>query len=143
MANVSNPELSAVYEQIRSDANDTNWCVFGYEGNNIVLQNQGTGGLSELAACFQDDQAQYAYLRVISGDSESKRAKFVFISWCGVGVGALKRAKMSVHKASVKTVIKAFSVETHAENQSELDEEELMTKVRKSGGADYSGNKSA
>lgn len=82
--------------------------LFGYEGNNkIVLQGKGEGGLSELAAKFVDDQAQYAYLRVVTGDQESKRTKFVFVSWCGAGVGALKRAKMSVHKADIKKVIKA------------------------------------
>ena len=81
--------------------------ALGYEGNaKIVLQGKGSGGLSELTSEFKDDQCQYAYLRVISGDSESRRTKFVFISWCGEQVGALKRAKMSVHKASVKTVIK-------------------------------------
>lgn len=73
-----------------------------------MLQDKGTGGLEELASRFADDQAQYAYIRVISGDQESRRTKFVFVSWCGESVGALKRAKMSVHKASVKQVIKVL-----------------------------------
>jgi hypothetical protein len=86
--------------------------LFGYEGttNKIVSQGKGEGGLAELVEQFADDQAQYAYLRVVSGDSESKRTKFVFISWCGPSVGALKRAKMSVHKADVKKVIKVSFV---------------------------------
>ncbi|KYR02504.1 actin binding protein [Tieghemostelium lacteum] len=143
MANVSNPELSAAYQEVLKDAFDTNWCVFGYEGaQNIVLQGKGNGGLEELKAQLHDDQCQFAYLRVIAGDSESKRAKFVFISWCGDHVGALKRAKMSVHKASVKTVITNFAIEIHATKQEELVEEDIMTKVIKSGGANYSGNTS-
>jgi hypothetical protein len=73
-----------------------------------VLQDKGAGGLDDLASRFADDQAQYAYIRVISGDQESRRTKFIFISWCGESVGALKRAKMSVHKASVKQVIKVL-----------------------------------
>lgn len=50
----------------------------------------------------------YGYLRVVSGDSESKRSKFVFISWVGEKVGPLKRAKVSVHKASVKQIIQVI-----------------------------------
>ena len=81
--------------------------MFGYEGNaKIVLQGKGEGGLSELVGNLQADQAQFGYLRVISGDSESKRAKFVLLTWCGQNVGALKRAKISVHKASVKNILK-------------------------------------
>lgn len=81
--------------------------MLSYEGNNALkVTGKGSGGLGELVGQFQDAEAQYAFLRVVSGDAESRRAKFVLISWCGEGVGALKRAKMSVHKASVKTVFK-------------------------------------
>eukprot|EP01117_Protostelium_nocturnum_P018955 TRINITY_DN805_c0_g1_i1.p1 TRINITY_DN805_c0_g1~~TRINITY_DN805_c0_g1_i1.p1 ORF type:complete len:143 (-),score=48.69 TRINITY_DN805_c0_g1_i1:90-518(-) len=140
MADVSNPALAEAYQEVRSDQNDTQWVVYGYEGNAITVQAKGTGDLDELKTHLQDDQAQYAFLRVTSGDSESKRAKFVFISWCGEGVGALKRAKMSVHKASVKTVVKDFGIELHATSQSDLDASELAQKVKKASGADYSGN---
>jgi hypothetical protein len=149
----------------------------GYESNTkVVLTGKGEGGLAELLENLSDDASQYGYLRVITGDNESRRTKFVFVSWCGANVGALKRAKMSVHKASVKTIIKVlpltsnpsvldcdlteicsnfysevllltyfnqdFAVEVHAEHKDELNEEALLTKVRKAGGADYSGNKS-
>lgn len=97
-------------------------------------------GLDELKSNLEDDQVQYGYLRVTSGDSESKRAKFVFISWVGERVGPLKRAKVSVHKASVKQIIQAYAIEVHAEKQDELEESEILSKVRKAGGADYSGN---
>ncbi len=97
--------LSAT-ELARNDVSIQYRVVYGYEGNNkIVVQGSGSGGLEELKGILQDDQVHYGYLRVVSGDSESKRAKFVFISWVGEKVGALKRAKVSVHKASVKQVI--------------------------------------
>jgi len=141
MADVSDSELKAAYEDVRTDASETNWVVFGYEGNTkIVKVGSGSGGLEELKAVLADDQVQYGYLRVVSGDSESKRAKFVFISWVGEKVGPLKRAKVSVHKANVKSIIQSFGVEIHAEKQEELDAEEIMNRVKKAGGADYSGN---
>eukprot|EP01110_Echinostelium_bisporum_P013258 TRINITY_DN8702_c0_g1_i1.p1 TRINITY_DN8702_c0_g1~~TRINITY_DN8702_c0_g1_i1.p1 ORF type:complete len:145 (+),score=76.54 TRINITY_DN8702_c0_g1_i1:63-497(+) len=140
MADVSNPELAASYAEVRSDANDTNWVVFGYEGNAIVVIGKGSGDVEEMKGVLAEDQVAYGYLRVISGDNESKRAKFVFVSWVGERVSPLKRAKVSVHKANIKSIIQSFAVEVHAENAGELNESEIMTKVRKSGGADYSGN---
>lgn len=143
MCDVSDPALAEAYADVRDDKTETDWAVFQYEGNNkIVLQAKGSGGISELVGQLDENSSQYAFLRVISGDSESRRAKFVFISWCGEGVGALKRAKMSVHKASVKTVVRDFAIEIHATSLDELSEEEIVGKVRKAGGADYSGNTS-
>ncbi|PRP88500.1 hypothetical protein PROFUN_03217 [Planoprotostelium fungivorum] len=140
MADVSDPELAQAYQEVRQDSNNTDWVVYGYEGNAIKVQAKGSGDLDAVKSHFQDDQAQYAFVRVTSGDAESKRAKFVFISWCGEGVGALKRAKMSVHKASVKSVVKDFGIELHATTQADLNAEELAQRVKKASGADYSGN---
>ncbi|KAM9954168.1 hypothetical protein ACTFIR_009307 [Dictyostelium discoideum] len=144
MADVSSPELKAAYDEVLADSNDTNWCLFKYEGKNkIVLAGKGSGGFAELAQEInQPSERLYAYLRVVSGDDESKRSKFVFISWCGEEVGALAKANVSVHKASVKQVIKNIGVEVHYTVAEDVNEDELMTKVRKSSGADYSGNKS-
>eukprot|EP01097_Dermamoeba_algensis_P008532 TRINITY_DN5728_c0_g1_i1.p1 TRINITY_DN5728_c0_g1~~TRINITY_DN5728_c0_g1_i1.p1 ORF type:complete len:145 (-),score=23.71 TRINITY_DN5728_c0_g1_i1:130-564(-) len=143
MVDVSDPTIADAVKAVLSDANDTNWLVLGYEGNTIKVVGSGAGGLEELRSHLQDDQCQFAYLRVISGDSESKRAKFVFISWCGESVSALKRAKMSVHKSDIKKVITNYGVEIHATSTDDLSEELLMAKIKKAQGADYSGNTSA
>eukprot|EP01114_Cavostelium_apophysatum_P016869 TRINITY_DN488_c0_g1_i1.p2 TRINITY_DN488_c0_g1~~TRINITY_DN488_c0_g1_i1.p2 ORF type:complete len:168 (-),score=50.60 TRINITY_DN488_c0_g1_i1:132-569(-) len=143
MCDVSAPELAEAYQEIRKDSNETNWILLGYEGNTkIVLKGKGTGGVSEMAQQLGEDEAAYGYLRIITGDNESRRTKFVFLSWCGPNVGALKRAKMSVHKADIKKILKEYAVEVHATSAEELDEESINQKVRKAGGADYSGNKS-
>ncbi|KAK5581766.1 hypothetical protein RB653_003344 [Dictyostelium firmibasis] len=144
MADVSSPELKAAYDEVLLDSSETNWCLFKYEGKNkIVLAGKGSGGFAELAQELdQPEERLYAYLRVTSGDEESKRSKFAFISWCGDKVGPLAKANVSVHKASVKQVIKNIGVEFHYTTKEDIDEEELMTKIRKSSGADYSGNKS-
>jgi len=55
--------------------------------------------------CCKDDERLYGFIRVDTGDEMSKRVKFVLVTWVGVNVGALKRAKMSIDKSVVKTVI--------------------------------------
>ena len=139
MADVSDPQLNAAYQDVRKDSTPTTWAVFGYQGksNKIVVQATGSSGWEEFVAAFKDDEAQYGFYRFITGDSESKRAKFLFVSWVGANVGRLVRARVSVHKANVKEIIRDYAAEVHAEERAELDEEKVRDKVVKAGGAAY------
>jgi len=47
------------------------------------------------------------------------------------------KAKVSVHKATLKEVVRDFAVEIQAEEHVDLDEDTVMGQVRKAGGADY------
>ena len=51
-----------------------------------------------------DDARVYGYIRVETGDEMSRRAKFVFITWIGKSLSALKKAKVSTDKAFVKQI---------------------------------------
>ena len=108
------------------------------DGKALELRGTGSGGLADMAGSFEDDQPMYGYLRITVGDEESIRQKFVLVTWCGPGVKALKKAKMSVHKASFKEVVREFSVEMHYTEQGEVDPEEVRQRVIASGGANYS-----
>ncbi len=94
-----------------------------------------------MAGHFKDDACQFCYVRVTTGDEESKRAKFIFAAWTGPSAGILRKAKMSVHKASVKSIFKDFAVETHFSGQDDVDERKLIETVVKAGGANYNGQK--
>merc|ERR1712169_125295 len=88
MADVSDSRLADAYAAVRSDSDPTTWAVAGYDKDakdKIVLEATGTGSLDELAGHFHEDACQFAYLRVTTGDEESKRAKFVFIAWTPQG----------------------------------------------------------
>jgi len=138
MADCSDPAIKDAYNDVRNDKTATNWALFKYEGKKkIVFSAKGDGDLSELAGHFNDDEAAFAFLRVTTGDEESKRAKFVLVSWCGEKVGSLARANMSVHKASVKEICRDFAVERHYTEKSEIDAAALLADVNKAGGAAY------
>ncbi len=113
---------------------------FVYEGNNkIVAGPKGSGGLEELQSQFSENECAYAYTRVTTGDSESRRAKFVFIAWGGDSAKVLLKAKMSVHRASLKEVVKEFAVEIFASDADDLTPERVTATVVKAGGANYHG----
>eukprot|EP01088_Endostelium_zonatum_P021630 TRINITY_DN8674_c0_g1_i1.p1 TRINITY_DN8674_c0_g1~~TRINITY_DN8674_c0_g1_i1.p1 ORF type:complete len:144 (-),score=34.69 TRINITY_DN8674_c0_g1_i1:60-491(-) len=140
MANVSDPAIQDAYNNIQSDSNPQTYVILGYSNpTTLSVTAQGEGDLNEATSNFADDQCQFAYIRVTTGDEESKRAKFVLLSWIGENAKVMQKAKMSVHKASVKSVFRNISVEFQASERDELNPEKLIAHVRKAGGANYNG----
>jgi len=117
------------YEQVRKPGGD-NWLIAGYEGNNIVVQLTGGGGVNELVGNLADDQVQYAYLKVEIEQDGSIRTKFVLIAWIGESVSPLKKGKASVDKPTLKTVIKDFAIELAVSEREDLNEQKLITKIK-------------
>jgi hypothetical protein len=158
MADVSDPAIAEAYQNIRKDATGINWyhplerliqererereadrltssrrVVLGYTSpTKIGVQGQGTGGVEEAVSHLKDDECQYGMLKVeYQGDDETRRTKFVFFSWAGPKVSALKKGKMSVHKAAVKSIFADFSVEIHATSREELAADAVLDRIRK------------
>jgi hypothetical protein len=132
-------EVRAAYMDVRDDNSPTNWATFVHDdtGSRISLHKTGSGGLSELQQECLPDNRLFAFLRVSTGDSLSKRAKFVFIQWAGSNVPMIKRARLATDRPIVKEVVKEFSVEMAANSQEELSEEKIMATVKKAMGANY------
>ena len=114
--------------------------ALSYEGNTKVkLAGKGSGGVPELLSHFKENECVYAYLKVISGDAESKRSKFVFITWIGERTPVMRKANVSVHKAEIKNVISQFAVEISASDLEDVNESVILQRVVKAGGANYMG----
>jgi len=143
MADVSDPKINEAYEDVRSNKSDVNWVLVDYEGDRsdkLVVTATGTGGLTELQEQLDPDKASYAYARVTySNDKESQREKFILITWIGSGCKIMRKAKISVHAADVKSVFRAYSIDVAAKEKDDLKEEPIVVRLRKAGGASYDG----
>jgi len=143
MADVSDPKIEEAYLDVRSDKSDTNWLLLDYEGDRsdkLVLTQSGSGGLDQLREVLEDARASFAYVRVsYSNDKESQREKFILITWIGKDTKVMRKAKVSVHAADVKTALKVYSLEIPARERDDLKEEPIVVKLRKAGGASYDG----
>lgn len=142
MADVTAPEILEAYQDVRSSS-DTNWLLLDYEGDRsdrLVLTKTGTGGLEELRDTLDESRASFAYVRIqYSNDKESTREKFAIVIWIGGKVKVMRKAKVSVHTGDVKQVLRSFSIEVSASNKDDIKEDEIVTKLRKAGGASYDG----
>jgi len=98
----------------------------------------GTGGLAELREVLDGCKASYAYARVtFSNDKESKREKFILVVWIGPNCKVMRKAKISVHRESVKGILSVFSIEVDAERKEDLNEDPIVARLRIAGGANY------
>ncbi|KAF8155619.1 ADF-like domain-containing protein, partial [Crassisporium funariophilum] len=131
------------YLDVRSDKSDTNWLLLDYEtdkSDTLKLTKTGTGGLSELRDVLDDSKASYAYARVsYSNDKESTREKFILVVWIGPNCKVMRKAKISVHAADVKNVLRVYSIEVAAREKDDLNEDPIVVRLRKAGGASYDG----
>ncbi|KAJ2925423.1 hypothetical protein H1R20_g11693, partial [Candolleomyces eurysporus] len=143
MADVSDPAINEAYLDVRSDKSDTNWLLLDYENDRsdtLKVTKTGTGGLSELKDLLDDSKASFGYVRVsYSNDKESVREKFAFVVWIGPSCKVMRKAKISVHTADVKTALRVYSIEVAAREKEDLNEEPIIVKLRKAGGASYDG----
>lgn len=95
-----------------------------------------------MKAALDDSQVQYGYVRIeYANDAESTRVKFALIVWIGENTKVMRKARVSVESGEVKRVLSHHSVAITAGDKSELDDKELVARLRKAGGADYNGGR--
>ncbi|KAF7564019.1 hypothetical protein G7046_g151 [Stylonectria norvegica] len=145
MSGLDAPEVAAAYDAVRSDKDSTNWLLISYAaavGNKLTLTKTGTGGISELVSELDDGQVQYGYVRVeYANDAESSRVKFVLIVWIGDNTKVMRKARVSIESGDVKRILSHHSIAVTANDRAELDEGDIVTRLRKAGGADYNGGR--
>ncbi|KAK0183676.1 ADF-like domain-containing protein [Armillaria mellea] len=144
MADVNDPAIAQAYEDVRSDKSETTWMLLDYESDRsdrLVVTSSGTGNpLDELKDSLDEGKASFAYGRVsYANDKESKREKFILVVWIGAKCKVMRKAKISVHSADVKNVLRVFSIEVAAREKGDLEEESIVKRLRKAGGASYDG----
>jgi hypothetical protein len=133
---VSNPDgVHSLVEQVKKGVID--WLVIGYEDNNnrVGVKISGSGGINELKKNLPADQPVYALLRVAAPGTTS--VKFVFITWIGPKVGALKKARVSTHSVAVGDLFGAIHVRMMTDSQDELNSQSIDAKIRHAAGTDY------
>jgi len=143
MADITDSAINEAYLEVRDDKSDTNWLLLDYESDKsdkLKVSQVGTGGLTELREALDDSKASYGYVRITyANDKESTRQKFILVVWIGPNCKVMRKAKISVHTADVKNVLRVYSIEVAAREKDDLNEDPIVTRLRKAGGASYDG----
>mmetsp|Transcript_3615 Transcript_3615/g.7063 ORF Transcript_3615/g.7063 Transcript_3615/m.7063 type:complete len:274 (-) Transcript_3615:190-1011(-) len=135
------PSCNEAYAKVFADADPTDWCTLGYSGRKIAATGTGTGGLSEVLSSLDDGAITYALIRLSRTDDggDSKRVKFVFLTWVGENAPAMKKGQVTAHKPAVGALFKGYHVEKQIFERSELEglEAALDADLKKAAGANY------
>jgi len=142
---LEDPAIAEAYAAVRSDKEPTSWLLLSSSPaspKNLALAKTGEGALSELAAELDPAQVQYAYARIeYRLDEESTRTKFVLIIWIGKRTPVMRKARVSIESGEVKKVLSHHSIQVDADEPGDLDEAEVVRRLKKAGGADYNGGR--
>ena len=116
--------------------------LFGYSGKTkIVGVAKGTGEAEEYweqwRGLLKDTEIQFSLVRIIMGDAESRRPKFVFVTWLGTSVGVMARSRGGTHKDGIKSVVGQFHIELSTDSTDELELDMVKKALKKAMGADY------
>ncbi|PHH78663.1 hypothetical protein CDD82_2925 [Ophiocordyceps australis] len=145
MSGLDSADILSAYEAVRSDKDSTNWLLISHAtatDSTLALSKTGHGGIAELVAALDDSQVQYGYVRVeYANDAESTRTKFALIVWIGDKTKVMRKARVSVESGQVKQALHHHSIALTASDRAELDEKDVVTRLRKAGGADYNGGR--
>lgn len=76
-----------------------------------------------------------------ANDTESKRVKFVLVIWIGEGTKVMRKARVSIESGEVKKVLGHHSIQVDARDKGDLEEKDIVIRLRKAGGADYNGGR--
>ncbi|KAJ2742265.1 actin binding protein [Coemansia sp. BCRC 34301] len=131
-------EILSTHQRIVSNDRSICWAVYGFDrgGNALNVQAQGGGDLEELAEEFDDGKVQFGFVRV--EDPNTRLPKFVFISWCGQGVPVFRKGLVSSQVGDVQKMLSGSHVTVIAHCADDIQASEIMDKVERSSGAQYS-----
>ncbi|XP_047026501.1 drebrin-like protein [Helicoverpa zea] len=127
--------LISGWKDVLDEKSDTNWALFGYDGqsNDLKFIDKGDGGLDELIDEFNSGKIQYAFLKV--DQPNGSISKFVLINWQGEGAPTVRKGTCANHIKHVANFFTGFHLTMHARTEDDLDEKVIQDKLAKAGSA--------
>lgn len=137
---LSDPAIMEAWNKVADAKGSINWMVLYYTDGTkkIGVKASGTGGLSELAKVFEDDQVMFGFLRIGAEDRKavtSTRCKSAMITWIGEGVGIMKKAKVGPQREEIIQHLNGIQFFLAASEKSEIDMMHIASELLRSGGA--------
>lgn len=106
------------------------WLILNYVGSSTVhFSAGGEGGPEELSQYFEDDQIQYALIR-IGGIQEKGTLKTtirdIFVNWVGPGVGIIEKGKKTAFLGDAQSYLQPFHADVTVLNKNNFTFENLL-----------------
>ncbi|XP_071946970.1 drebrin-like protein [Antedon mediterranea] len=132
--------LVDAWKKVLDTESDTLWAVFGYEGKSFELKVVETGDdLDEMVDELSGSKIMYAFVSI--KDPNTSLQKYVFINWQGEGAPTTQKGTCARHVSDVAKLFRGAHVTINARTEDDVEIDELVQKVAKASGANYSFHK--
>ncbi|ALC44250.1 CG10083 [Drosophila busckii] len=117
------------WKDVLDDKSDTNWSLFGYEGqtNELKVVGKGDGGVEELLEDLNSGKIMYAFVRI--EDPKTGLNKYLLINWQGEGAPVLRKGTCANHIHDVGKLLSGAHLTMNARNEDDIDLERLLKKL--------------
>jgi len=135
-ADYSDSEIQQALADIKKSGSSTNWIMLGYvpkSDTKLKLVGSGSGGLTEVSDQLNDGKILFSLLSF----NINNTTKFAYVSWCGEGVTGMKKGLFNNHANDVAILFKGFHVQINARNESDVEEQTVVDRLKKATGASY------
>ncbi|KAF5269935.1 hypothetical protein FQR65_LT05734 [Abscondita terminalis] len=128
-------KLLQSWRDVLNDKTDTDWALFGYEGqtNDLKVVSTGSNGIEELTEDLNSGKIMYAFVKI--NDPKTSLPKFVLINWQGEGANTVRKGICANHLRDVEKFFTGAHLTINARNEDEVEPDLIITKVSKSGSA--------
>ncbi|XP_066250415.1 drebrin-like protein [Euwallacea similis] len=128
-----NQALKEAWKDVLSDKSETNWALFGYEGqtNSLKTVSKGDGGINELKEDLNSGKIMYAFVKL--NDPATSLDKCVLINWQGEGANTVRKGLCANHLRDIERFFTGAHLTYNARNEDEVDDGLLIEKLKKVG----------
>ena len=129
--------MQKAWKAVLDPNDDTNWALFGYEGNTFDLKLVGSGedGIEELAEDLNANKIMYAFLQV--DDPKTSLPKYVLLNWQGESAPGTRKGLCATHLRDVNAYFRGAHLTYNARTEDEVNEEDIKAQVAKASASSY------
>lgn len=124
---------------VRSDADETVWALFEFDGSKLVVVGTGTGSVDDdIVPKLRADAIMYALVRKIERFELTDTVKFAFVTYTGAAVPCMQKARLNAYSSMIDDVFSPYHVVVHAEEPHEVSDKIIVDAIAAaSGTADH------
>ncbi|KAJ8971870.1 hypothetical protein NQ317_014146 [Molorchus minor] len=125
--------LQEAWKDVLNDKTNTNWALFGYEGqtNTLKVVSTGCDGIEELCDDLNSGKIMYAFAKV--NDPKTSLDKCVLINWQGEGANTVRKGMCANHLRDIERFFSGAHLTVNARNEEEVEPDLIIEKLKKSG----------
>ncbi|KAJ8910282.1 hypothetical protein NQ315_016099 [Exocentrus adspersus] len=128
--------IQNAWKDVLNGKSETNWALFGYEGQTNVVKVISTGcnGIEEMREDLNSGKIMYGFVKVT--DPKTSLDKCVLINWQGEGANTVRKGMCANHLRDIENFFRGANITINARNEDEVDSEIIIDKLKK-GGSEY------